>query len=71
MALTKYKLGALTELCDVRNYDGSYTLGDIRGISTSKEFIETKANMDGVSLSSYKVVDCQEFAYECRSRKLP
>ncbi len=63
MALTKYKLGALIEFCDVRNYDGTYTLDDIRGISTGKEFIETKANMDGVSLSSYKVVDCQEFAY--------
>ena len=63
MALTKYKLGALIELCDVRNYDGIYRLDDIRGISTGKEFIETKANMDGVSLSSYKVVDCQEFAY--------
>ena len=63
MALTNYKLGALIELCDVRNYDGLYTLDDIRGISTGKEFIDTKANMDGVSLSSYKVVDCQEFAY--------
>lgn len=63
MALTKYKLGALIEICDVRNYDGIYTLDDIRGISTGKEFIETKANMDGVSLSSYKVVNCQEFAY--------
>ena len=63
MALTKYKLGALIELCDVRNYEGRYTLDDIRGISTSKEFISTKANMDGVSLSSYKVVDCREFAY--------
>lgn len=36
---------------------------DIRSISTGKEFIDTKANMDGVSLSSYKIVDCQEFAY--------
>lgn len=63
MALTKYKLGTLIELCDVRNYDNIYTLDDIRGISTGKEFIDTKANMDGVSLSSYKVVGCQEFAY--------
>ncbi len=63
MSLTKYKLGELIELCDVRNYDGKYILDDIRGISTSKEFIDTKANMDGVSLSSYKVVGCQEFAY--------
>lgn len=63
MGLTKYKLGTLIELCDVRNYDNIYTLDDIRGISTGKEFIDTKANMDGVSLSSYKVVGCQEFAY--------
>lgn len=63
MALTKNKLGTLIELCDVRNYDNIYTLDDIRGISTGKEFIDTKANMDGVSLSSYKVVGCQEFAY--------
>lgn len=63
MALTKYKLGELIQSCDVRNYEGLYTLDDIRGISTSKEFIGTKANMDGVSLSSYKVIDCGEFAY--------
>lgn len=63
MALTKYKLGELIEPCDVRNYEGIYTLDDIKGISTGKEFIATKANMDGVSLSSYKVVDCGEFAY--------
>lgn len=63
MALTKYKLGELIESCDARNYEGIYTLDDIRGISTGKEFIDTKANMDGVSLSSYKVVNCQEFAY--------
>ena len=63
MALTKCKLGTLIELCDVRNYDGIYTLDDIRGISTGKEFIDTKANMDGVSLTSYKVVGSQEFAY--------
>ncbi|MBE6778188.1 MAG: restriction endonuclease subunit S [Ruminococcaceae bacterium] len=63
MALTKCKLGTLIELCDVRNYDGIYTRDDIRGISTGKEFIDTKANMDGVSLTSYKVVGSQEFAY--------
>ncbi|MBR4092699.1 MAG: restriction endonuclease subunit S [Oscillospiraceae bacterium] len=63
MALTKYKLGELIELSDKRNYEGIYTLEDIRGISTGKEFIDTKANMDGISLSSYKVVNNQEFAY--------
>lgn len=63
MALRKYKLGDLIEPSDARNHDGKYTLDDVRGISTNKLFIETNANMDGVSLSPYKVVDCQEFAY--------
>lgn len=63
MALTKYKLGELIDPCDERNAEGVYTIDDIKGISTGKEFIDTKANMDGVSLSSYKVVNSQEFAY--------
>lgn len=63
MVLTKYKLGQLLELCDERNGEGKYTLDDVKGISTGKEFIDTKANMDGVSLASYKVVNHDEFAY--------
>ena len=63
MALNKYKLGELIELRDERNSDGKFSLEDVKGISTGKEFIETKANMDGVSLDSYKVVNSQEFAY--------
>ncbi len=57
------KLGELIELCDERNVDEKYTLDDVRGISTDKTFIPTKANMDGVSLLTYKVVDENVFAY--------
>ena len=63
MTLTKYKLGELIEQCDNRNIDNKYCVADVRGISTSKEFITTKANMDGVSLTSYKNVNKNEFAY--------
>jgi type I restriction enzyme S subunit len=56
-------LGDYIELCDERNSHGKYTLDDIRGISTEKKFIATKANLDGVSLSAYKVVQKGEFAY--------
>lgn len=63
MGLTKYKLGDLIEQCDERNSEGIYSLDDVKGISTGKLFIETKANMDGVSLTSYKVVNNDEFAY--------
>lgn len=63
MALTKYKLEQLIEPCDERNSAEKYTLDDVKGISTGKEFIDTKANMDGVSLTSYKVVEPGDFAY--------
>ena len=38
-------------------------IDDVRGISTEKKFIETKANLDGVSLLSYKIVQPGEFVY--------
>lgn len=57
------QLGEYIESCDERNSEGKYTLDDVRGISTDKKFISTKANMDGVSLTSYKVVNRNEFAY--------
>lgn len=63
MGLTKYKLGKLIEQCDNRNSDEILIVDCVRGISTGKEFIETKANMDGVSIKSYKIVNEDEFAY--------
>ena len=63
MGLTKYKLGELIDLSDERNSSGKYLLDSVKGISTEKAFIDTKANMDGVSLDSYKVVNPGEFSY--------
>lgn len=63
MALTKYKLGELIELSDARNSNEIYTVDYVRGIATSKEFIATKADMDGVELHNYKVVLPKCFAY--------
>lgn len=57
------RLGDYIEESDERNSAGKYTLDDVRGISTEKNFIETKANLDGVSLTSYKVVNPREFVY--------
>lgn len=63
MALTKYKLGELIEQSDNRNSEELLSVDDVRGISTGKAFIETKANMNGVSVLSYKIVSEDEFAY--------
>ena len=63
MGLTKYKLGDLIEQCDERNSEGIYSLDDVKGISIQKIFIETKANMEGVSLNPYILVKPDFFAY--------
>ena len=63
MALTKYKLEQLIEPCDERNNAEQYTLDDVKGISIQKCFIETKANMEDVSLSPYILVKPDYFAY--------
>ena len=63
MALTKYKLGELIQCCDERNSEGKYSLKDVKGISIQKCFIETKANMENVSLSPYILVKPDCFAY--------
>lgn len=63
MALIKYKLGDLIEQSDERNTENKYTLENVKGISIQKIFIETKANMEGVSLKLYKLVKTDDFAY--------
>ncbi len=63
MALTNYKLGDLIELCEARNESLRYGLDDVKGISIQKIFIETKADMAGVSLKPYYLVQPDDFAY--------
>lgn len=61
MALSR--LGDYIELVEGKNSDGQFDINNIKGISTKKEFIKTKANMDGISLSGYKIVYPLCFAY--------
>lgn len=63
MALTKYKLGDLLELSEERNDNLKYSISDVKGISIQKMFIETKADMTGVSLHPYYLVKTDDFAY--------
>lgn len=57
------RLGDYIEQCDERNLRNRYNVESIKGISTNKLFIDTKANLDGVPLHSYKLVETQQFAY--------
>lgn len=63
MALTKYKLGELIKLCELKNDELKYDIPNVKGISIQKIFIETKADMKGVSLKPYYLVQPDDFAY--------
>ena len=63
MALNKTLLKGKIIPLDIRNINGQYKESDVRGISTQKEFIETKADLTGVNLNSYKIVPPKCFAY--------
>lgn len=56
-------LGNYIEPCDERNSEGKYGLEDVRGVSINKTIINTKANMDGVSLKPYKLFKDEQFCY--------
>ena len=60
----KYEMRELREYVeqtDKRNRDLS--CDRVQGISIQKKFIDSKANMDGVPLGGYKIVEPLEFAY--------
>ena len=59
----KLKIGEFIEQYDKRNSDNRLKLNSVKGISTEKSFIDTKADMNGVSLTSYKVVETSTFVY--------
>lgn len=61
MALSR--LGDYIELTDNKNANLQFDVTDVRGISIKKIFIPTKADMDGVPLTSYKIVKPLEFCY--------
>ena len=51
------EIGLYIEECNDRNWDGQFSEKEVRGIATSKGLIDTKANLNGVSLNSYKLVN--------------
>ena len=57
------EIGPYIEEYDEKNSNEAYGLDDVRGISIEKKIIDTKANMDGVKLSPYKVFRPNTFCY--------
>lgn len=55
------RLGKYIKLVDIRNKD--LKINRLLGVSISKKFIESIANIIGTDLSNYKVVKKNQFAY--------
>jgi type I restriction enzyme S subunit len=55
-------IGEYIEQSDERNTLG-LKANSVRGLSTSKEIITTKADLDGVSLTNYKILKPEQIAY--------
>ena len=56
-------IGPFIEPVDERNTDGKYKDDSVVGLATSKEIIKTKANLEGVNLTSYKIFRPNVIAY--------
>ena len=60
---TYRRLGDYIREVDVRNTDECLTENDLYGVSVTKEFITTHANLIGVRFNNYKVVKHRQFTY--------
>ena len=60
---TYKRLGDYIREVDVRNTDECLTENDLYGVSVTKEFITTHANLIGVRFNNYKVVKHRQFTY--------
>lgn len=69
MGLSKYKLGELIELRDVRNSDLQYGLADVRGVNNLKQLMPTKADLNGRNLCKFQIVSPGEFVFNHRTSR--
>lgn len=67
MALTKYYLGQLLDLCVETNSNGQFGPDDVRGMTITKEIIKTKADVAGADLHKFLVVKPRDFIFNPRT----
>lgn len=67
MGLAKYRMGDLIEFTTEINDKNLYSIDDVKGVTITKEIIETKANVTNTDLSKFLVVHPNEFVYNPRT----
>jgi len=69
MALTKYRLGELIELCEMTNEDLSFGVDDVRGVNNLKKLMPTKADINGRDLAKFQIVHPGKFVFNHRTSR--
>ncbi len=69
MALTKGKLGNYIKLRDVRNTDLRYGADRVRGVNTTKQMMQTRADLSARDLSKFQIVSPGEFVFNHRTSR--
>lgn len=69
MGLTKEKLGKFIELYEVNNTDLLFDADDVRGVNNQKQFMQTKADINGRDLTKFKVVHPGNFVFNHRTSR--
>lgn len=67
MALTKCRLGELIELTTEINDNNVFKSQDVKGVTITKQFIPTKANVDSTDLRKFLVVRPKDFVFNPRT----
>ena len=63
------ELGTLLKRLDNRNSTGKFGLSDIRGVSNTKRFSDTRANLENRSLDKFLVVHPHDFVFNRRTNR--
>ncbi len=69
MALIEGKLGNYIELRDVRNTDLRYGADRVRGVNTTKQMMQTRADLSARDLSKFQIVSPCEFVFNHRTSR--
>lgn len=69
MALIEGKLGNYIELRDVRNTDLRYGADRVRGVNTTKQMMQTRADLSERDLSKFQIVSPGEFVFNHRTSR--
>lgn len=69
MGLTNCILGSYLELCSNRNTDLQYGIKDVRGVNNQKQFMSTKADLNGRDLRKFQIVHPGEFVFNHRTSR--